>query len=74
VDSQVDVLHGPHPFQKIGTVTIPRDLATAVGLEPGLDQVHWALNPAIPGTLLVIPAKQMARAMQAILQTLADHA
>lgn len=69
MDPQVDVLYGPHRLQRIGTVTVPRELLSAVGLEVG-DTVHWALNPNLPGTLLLIPSRQVARAMGPILNEL----
>ncbi len=40
-------------------------------MDPG-DRVHWALNPDLPGTLLVIPAKMVARTMPAILREISQ--
>jgi hypothetical protein len=70
VDPTIDVVYGPHPVQNTGTVTVPRDLLREVGVEPGNDKVHWALNPDIPGTLLLIPAKLLARTTDATLELL----
>jgi hypothetical protein len=67
-------MHGPRPVQKTGNVSVPRELLTEVGLTPGETRVHFALNPHIPGTLLIIPSRQMNRAMDAILQALAERA
>ena len=69
MDTSADVLYGPNPVQKTGTVTVPRELLREVGLEAG-GRVHWALNPDMPGTLLLIPADMMARAMPAALDAL----
>ena len=66
MDPGVDVLYGPNPLQKSGTVTIPRELLREVGLEFG-DKVHWVLNPDIPGTLVLIPSKLLGRSMDAVL-------
>lgn len=60
VDPSVDVLYGPNPVQKTGTVTVPKPLLDEIGLAPG-EKVHWLLNPDIPGTLLLIPASLVAR-------------
>jgi len=60
VDAAVDVSYGPNPVQKTGTVTVPKPLLREIGVESG-DKVHWMLNPDVPGTLLLIPAKLMAR-------------
>ena len=62
----MDVLYGPNPLQKSGTVTIPRELLREVGLEFG-DKVHWVLNPDLPGTLVLIPSKLLGRSMDAVL-------
>jgi hypothetical protein len=67
VDPSLDVFHGPHPVGlKNGTITVPRDLLHEIGMEPG-DKAHWALNPDIPGTLVLIPAVRMARLTDEIL-------
>jgi hypothetical protein len=71
VDPDLDVLYGPSPIQKTGTVSIPRELLRESGMDLG-DRVHWALNPDLPGTLLVIPAKMVARAMPAILREISQ--
>ena len=67
VDTEVDLLYGPHAVQRIGTVTVPKDLLRAMGLNAG-SRVHWALNPHLPGTLVLIPSAQVARAMEEILK------
>ncbi|MDA8044715.1 MAG: hypothetical protein M0Z30_05685 [Actinomycetota bacterium] len=71
MDPDLDVLYGPSPIQKTGTVSIPRELLRESGMDPG-DRVHWALNPDLPGTLLVIPAKMVARTMPAILREISQ--
>ncbi len=60
VDPSADVLYGPNPVQKTGTVTVPKQLLDEIGVAPG-ERVHWLLNPDIPGTLLLIPASVVAR-------------
>jgi hypothetical protein len=72
VDPQVDVLYGPRPVQKTGNVSIPRELLAAIGVEPGVDRVHLALNPSLPGSLVLIPASQVARTMDEILKSIGD--
>jgi hypothetical protein len=72
VDPEVDTIHGPRPVQKTGNISVPRELLSELGLTPGASRVHFALNPHIPGTLLLIPSRQMNRAMEAILQALAE--
>jgi hypothetical protein len=74
VDPQVDVLHGPRPVQKTGNVSIPRELLQAVGVEPGVDRVHFALNPHVPGTIILIPARQVARIMDTVIKALGENA
>jgi antitoxin component of MazEF toxin-antitoxin module len=69
VDPGVDVLYGPNPLQKSGTVTIPRELLREVGLEFG-DKVHWVLNPDIPGTLVLIPSMLLGRSMDEVLKAI----
>lgn len=51
-------------------MTIPRELLREIGVEPGVDRVHWILNPDLPGTLTLIPAAMVARAMPALLEGL----
>lgn len=63
------MFYGPNPVQKTGTVTVPRDLLREIGVEAG-DRVHWALNPDMPGTLVLIPAAMIARAMPGALESL----
>lgn len=72
MDPAVDVLHGPNPVQKNGAVTVPRELLHEVGIDPldGAQKVHWALNPDIPGTLLLIPSALVSRTMTATLDAL----
>lgn len=60
VDPSVDVLYGPNPVQKTGTVTVPKPLLEEIGVAPG-EKVHWLLNQDIPGTLILIPASLVAR-------------
>lgn len=69
MDPGVDVLYGPNPLQKSGTVTIPRELLREVGLEFG-DKVHWVLNPDIPGTLVLIPSMLLGRSMDEVLKAI----
>ena len=66
MDPAIDVFYGPNPIQKSGTVTVPRELLREVGLEVG-DKVQWALNPDIPGTLILIPSKLLGLSMEAVL-------
>jgi hypothetical protein len=70
VDPPIDVPHGPHRCQKNGTVSIPKRLLEAVGMEAGEDDFHWALNPDMPGTLLLIPSAVLAKAMPGIIDSL----
>ena len=63
------MVYGPNPIQKTGSVTVPRELMSELGLELG-DRVHWALNPELPGTLLLIPSKMVARSMADLLDSL----
>jgi hypothetical protein len=72
VDPSIDVLYGPNPIQKTGTVTVPRDLLREIGLDQG-DGVHWALNPQLPGTLLLIPSSMIARRMSSIVEGLSEN-
>ena len=65
----MDVLYGPNPIQKSGTVTVPRELLREVGLDSG-DRVHWMLNTDIPGTLVLVPAAMVGRAMPEVLAAL----
>jgi hypothetical protein len=69
VDPAIDVLYGPNPIQKSGTVTVPRELLREVGLDLGA-RVHWAMNPDMPGTLILIPSGLLSRAMPATLAAL----
>lgn len=71
MDPDLDVLHGPHPIQDIGTVSVPKELMRAVGLEPR-DKVHWALSREIPGALLLVPSRQVSRSMDKMLRLLGD--
>ena len=70
MDSSLNVFYGPNPIQKTGTVTVPRELLREIGVEPGRDRVHWALNPDIEGTLILIPAALQARAMEGAFKAL----
>ena len=69
VDPSLDVTYGPHRIQSVGTVSVPKELQMEVGLEPG-KRVHWALNPDIPGTLILIPTASLARLTGEILDRL----
>lgn len=69
MDHWVDSLHGPNPVQKSGTVTVPRDLLRAVGLDLG-DRVHWMLNPDMPGTLILVPTEMVHRSVPALVDLL----
>lgn len=69
MEPSADVLYGPNPIQKPGTVTVPKDLLREIGVAPG-DRVHWALNPEVPGTLVLVPSVQVSRAMPTILEAL----
>ena len=60
---EADVFYGPNPVQKTGLVTVPRPLLDEIGVTPGEAKVLWALNPDVPGTLVLIPAKLLARSM-----------
>jgi antitoxin component of MazEF toxin-antitoxin module len=56
----VDPLQGPRKFSGRHQVSIPADLMDAVGLTDE-DSLFVALNPAIPGTLLLIPGAMIER-------------
>lgn len=72
VDPNLDVLYGPHPIQaRSGTITVPRDLLREIGMEPG-QRAHWALNPDIPGTLVLIPTAALARITGEVLDRLRE--
>jgi hypothetical protein len=72
VDPSLDVLYGPHPVgARSGTITVPRDLLHEIGMELG-DKAQWALNPDIPGTLVLIPTATMARLTAEILGRLRE--
>lgn len=73
MDPAIDVFYGPNPLQKSGTVTVPRELLREVGLEVG-DKVQWALNPDIPGTLILIPSNLLGRSMEAMLDVIRGNA
>jgi bifunctional DNA-binding transcriptional regulator/antitoxin component of YhaV-PrlF toxin-antitoxin module len=69
VDPSVDVLHGPNPLQRSGTVTVPKELLREIGVEAG-DRVHWMLNPDMPGTLVLVPAAMVGRIMPDLIAAL----
>ena len=69
MDPAADTLYGPYPIQKIGTVTVPRGLLQEIGIDRG-SEVHWALNPDLPGTLILIPKGMIAGAMPGIIAAL----
>jgi bifunctional DNA-binding transcriptional regulator/antitoxin component of YhaV-PrlF toxin-antitoxin module len=73
VDPSVDVPYGPHPLQKIGTVTVPKELQRAIGIEAG-EQLHWFLSREIPGTLLLVPSVHLARVTEEIYRALREKA
>ena len=64
------MLFGPRPVQRNGNVSVPRELLEAVGVERGVDQVHWILNPDLLGTLVLIPTLRVSRVMDAIIEAL----
>ena len=64
VDPAANVFYGPHKVQSSGTISIPRELLRELNLEAGTDQAHWALNPDVPGTLVLIPASLLTRTMR----------
>jgi hypothetical protein len=70
VDASVETPHGPHPLRSNGTVSVPIELLREIGLVSGDDSVHWLLNPALPGTLVLIPSKMVARALPLFLEAL----
>lgn len=72
MDPTQDVPYGPNPVQKTGTVTVPRELLREIGVDAGVDTVHWFMNPHIPGSLVLVPSRQMARAMETIVEALGD--
>jgi hypothetical protein len=49
--------------QKTGSVSVPRELLREIGVEIGVDSAHRTLNPDVPGTLLLIPSRLVARTM-----------
>jgi AbrB family looped-hinge helix DNA binding protein len=51
--------HGPVNLSRKGQVAIPKELREQVGLGSGR-QVYFAINPQDPGTLVVIPAADLA--------------
>lgn len=69
MDASIDVLHGPNPIQKSGTVTVPKELLREIGVDPG-DRVHWMLNADMPGTLVLVPAAMVARVMPDLVKAL----
>jgi hypothetical protein len=73
VDASAATVHGPHPVQKSGTVTVPRELLREVGLDFG-DRVHWILNPDLPGTLVLVPSAMLERAMPGLVDALRGSA
>lgn len=71
MDPGLDTPHGPYTIQKIGTVSVPRDLLEKVGLATG-SRVHWLLNPDMPGTLVLVPSAVLSRAMPGVIEGLRD--
>jgi bifunctional DNA-binding transcriptional regulator/antitoxin component of YhaV-PrlF toxin-antitoxin module len=71
VDEEISALNGPHRVQSNGNIGIPKKLREAIGVVPGHD-CHWILNPDVPGTLVLIPSKQVARASEEILRAIAE--
>jgi hypothetical protein len=71
VDEEVGALDGPHRVQSNGNIGIPKLLREAIGLEAG-NSCHWMLNPHVPGTLLLIPSKQVARASEEIVSGITE--
>ncbi len=70
MDPSLEALHGPKPVQGNGTVSVPRDLLEEIGVVAGSDAVYWTLNPDIPGSLLLVPSRLVARAMPDLLDAL----
>lgn len=61
MDPSADVFYGPNPVQRTGAVTVPKELLREIGVQGGEDKVHWALNPEVPGTLIMVPDALFAR-------------
>ena len=70
MDPSAEALQGPHPVRPNHTVSVPKALLGEIGVISGEDSVHWMLNPTLPGTLVLVPTKMVARAMSEILQAL----
>lgn len=73
MDPTTDVLYGPHRLQANGLITVPIDLTRELGMERGVDRAHWALNPDIEGTLILIPSRKVAGVTTEILELLRSH-
>lgn len=73
MDDGLDTPHGPYTIQKIGTVSVPRELLVQVGLTTGA-RVHWMLNPDMPGTLVLVPSSVLAHAMPELADRLRELA
>jgi hypothetical protein len=72
VDPALDVPYGPHPVNgKSGTITLPAPLRSILGLELG-GEAHWFLNPDIPGTVILIPSRDVARVTSELLSRIRD--
>jgi hypothetical protein len=70
VDHAIDGLWGPYTIHKtLHTVTIPARLRQEVGLAPG-DEISWMLSRDVRGGLLLVPSKQVERAMPDIIRAL----
>lgn len=71
VDPSRDVLYGPYPIQKNGTITVPVALLAELGMDKGHD-AQWLLNPHLPGTLVLVPNRMVARIMGEVVRALGE--
>ncbi len=72
MDAAADVPYGPYTIQNTRAISIPAELMRDLDLAKGIDQAHWIKNPALPGTLVLVPAKMLARVMPDILAALRE--
>ncbi|MDP9404413.1 MAG: hypothetical protein M3P85_14065 [Actinomycetota bacterium] len=71
MDPGLDTPHGPYTVQKIGTVSVPRELLDEIGIATGA-RVHWLLNPDLPGTLVLVPSAVLSHAMPELISRLRE--